>query len=259
MKLGLVTYMWGAKWDLPTLIRNCEATGFAGVELRTTHAHGVEPTLSRDERMEVRRRFADSQVTCVGLGSACEYHSTDPDVVAQNIGLTKQFIVLAHDVGASGVKVRPNGFNRGEEPRRTIERIGTALRECGQFAEGYGQEIRVEVHGNGTKAPSAMAEIMQVADHPSVRVCWNSNDGETVDGSLRPSFDLLKDYQGAVVHIHDLYDRNYPYRELFALLRENGFEGYTLSESPATDDPLRVMRYYRALWEELNRPAHAGR
>jgi sugar phosphate isomerase/epimerase len=258
MKLGLVTYMWGAKWDLPTLIRNCEATGFAGVELRTTHAHGVEATLSRDERMDVRKRFADSPVVCVGLGSACEYHSPDPDVVAQNIELTKQFVVLAHDIGSSGVKVRPNGFNRGEEPRRTIERIGAALRECGRFADGYGQEIRVEVHGNGTKAPSVMAEIMQAADHPSVRVCWNSNDGETVDGSLRQSFDLLKHHLGAVVHIHDLYDRSYPYRELFALLRASGFEGYTLSESPATDDPLRVMRYYRALWEELNGPRRAG-
>ena len=103
MKLGLVTYMWGAKWDLPTLIRNCEATGFAGVELRTTHAHGVETTLSRDERMDVRKRFADSPVVCVGMGSACEYHSPDPDVVAQNIELTKQFVVLAHDIGSSGV------------------------------------------------------------------------------------------------------------------------------------------------------------
>lgn len=253
MKLGMVTYMWGAKWDLPTLIKNCESTGFDGVELRTTHAHGVEPSLSRQERMEVRMRFADSAVECVGLGTACEYHSPDPAVVAQNIELTKQFVVLAHDVGASGVKVRPNGFNKGEDPKTTIARIGAALRECGEFAVGYGQEIRVEVHGRGTSAPPMMAEIMRAADHPSVRICWNSNAGETVDDSLKSSFDLLKPWLGRVVHIHELYDREYPYRELFALLKESGFDGYTLSESPATDDPLRVMRYYRALWEELTR------
>ena len=35
MKLGLVTYLWGRDWDLPTLIANCEKTGFLGVELRT--------------------------------------------------------------------------------------------------------------------------------------------------------------------------------------------------------------------------------
>ena len=42
MKLGIVTYNIGKDWDLDTLIANCEGTGFDGVELRTTHAHGVE-------------------------------------------------------------------------------------------------------------------------------------------------------------------------------------------------------------------------
>ena len=31
LKLGLVTYNWGKDWDLPTVIANCEATGYAGV------------------------------------------------------------------------------------------------------------------------------------------------------------------------------------------------------------------------------------
>ena len=134
MKLGLVTYMWGAEWDLPTLIKNCEATGFGGVELRSTHKHGVEPSLTKVQRVEVRKRFADSTVTCVGPGSACEYHSPDHGIVQQNVELTKQFILLSEDIGGSGVKVRPNGFNKGEDESRTIERIGLALRECGQFA-----------------------------------------------------------------------------------------------------------------------------
>ena len=42
MKLGLVTYQWAKDWDLPTLIANCEKTGYSGVELRVDHAHKVE-------------------------------------------------------------------------------------------------------------------------------------------------------------------------------------------------------------------------
>ena len=253
MKLGLVTYMWGAEWDLPTLIKNCEATGFAGAELRSTHKHGVEPALTKDQRIEVRQRFADSKVACVGLGSACEYHSPDHGVVRQNIELTKQFVLLSEEIGGSGVKVRPNGLNKGEEAQRTVERIGLALRECGEFAADHGQEIRVEVHGGGTQQPAVMRDIMVVADHPRVLVCWNSNPGETVNGSLKSSFELLKNKLGATVHIHDLYDADYPYRELFTLLRSVKYRGWCLSESPATTDPLRVMRYYKALWEELTR------
>ena len=59
MQLGLVTYNWGRGWDLPTVIKNCEQTGFAGVELRSTHKHGVEISIDSDRRKEVAKRFAD--------------------------------------------------------------------------------------------------------------------------------------------------------------------------------------------------------
>ncbi len=251
MKVGMVTYLWGAKWDLPTLIKNCEQTGIDGVELRSTHKHGVEVSLNKSQRDDVKRRFADSRTTLVGLGSACEYHSADHGVVQHNIELTRKFLELSRDVGGSGVKVRPNGFVKGEDRRRTIERIGKALMTCARFAEDLGQQIRLEVHGRGTKDPKVIRQIVDVADHPRVTVCWNSNPGETIGGSLKTNFDLLAKRIGDVVHIHDLYERSYPYRELFSLLKTSGFKGWCLSESPPTSDPLRVMRYYRALFDEL--------
>lgn len=250
MKLGIVTYMWGAEWDLPTLIKNCAQTGFEGVELRTTHKHGVEISLSKAERAEVRKRFEDSPVKFVGPGTACEYQNSDHGIVQQQIELTKKFVELSADIGGTGVKVRPNGFAKGVEQNKTIEQIGLSLRECAKFGEAFGQEIRVEVHGSGTADPAVMQKIMQVADHPKVVVCWNSNPGETVNGSLAHSFGLLKNKLGGTVHIHDLYDKQYPYRELFKLLRDQNYKGYCLSESPPTTDPIRVMHYYRALFDE---------
>ena len=254
MKLGLVTYMWGADWDVPTLIKNCEATGFEGVELRSTHKHGVEPTLNAAERREIKQRFADSKVVCVGLGSACEYHDPDHGIVLQNVELTKKFVELSRDVGGSGVKVRPNKLVTGEDRQRTVARIAEALVECGKFAAEHGQEIRVEVHGTGTSQPQVIREIMDAAQHPQVKVCWNSNPGETINGSLKHNFDLLKSRFGQTVHMHDLYDPEYPYRELAGLLHGMNYKGYCLSESPPTTDPLRVMRYYKALWDEFIRP-----
>jgi len=79
MKLGTVTYNLAQDWDIDTIIKNCEAAKFQGVELRTTHAHKVEVKLGKDERDRVRKRFADSAVELMGLGSAFDYHTPDQD------------------------------------------------------------------------------------------------------------------------------------------------------------------------------------
>ncbi len=57
MAYGLVTYMWGAEWTLDELLDRCVASGVRGVELRTTHRHGVEPTLTATERRQVAKKF----------------------------------------------------------------------------------------------------------------------------------------------------------------------------------------------------------
>ena len=78
LKIGAVTYNIAKDWDVPTIIKNFTAAGLDGVELRTTHAHGVEPSLSAAARAEVRKQFEGSAVKIAGLGTTCEYHSPDP-------------------------------------------------------------------------------------------------------------------------------------------------------------------------------------
>ena len=134
MHLGLETYNLAKDWDLTTIIDNCQETGFEGVELRTTHAHGVEAELNAAERDQVKARFADSSVELVGLGTAFEFDSVDPAEVKANVEGTKKYLELARDLGVSGVKVQPNKIHEDEGvPReKTFEQIGLALRRFGQ-------------------------------------------------------------------------------------------------------------------------------
>ena len=247
--LGLVTYNLAKDWDIDTIIKNCEKTGFEGVELRTTHKHGVEPSISKARRTEVKTRFADSRVRLVSLGTTCEYESPDPAVVGKNIEETRRWCELAQDLGCMGVKVRPNGFPRDVPHEKTLDQIGRALTKCGDAARGAGVEIWLEVHGKGTQLTPNIHRILTVANHPSVGACWNSNPTDVESCSVQKGFDLLKPWIKSC-HITNLEDRNYPWHELFILLGAIGFDRYTLCEvGEPSCEPIRFMKYYRALWE----------
>jgi sugar phosphate isomerase/epimerase len=246
-QLGIVTYNIAKDWDLPTILSRLEKLGYEGVELRTTHAHKVEVTLSKSARDDIRKRFADSAVQLAGLGSAFEYHAADPGIVRKNIEGTKEYVRLAHDVGAPGVKVRPNGVPRGADLDATLRQIGRALHEIGEDATGFGVAIRVEVHGSVTSDLNNFSKILAYADHPNVFACWNSNASDVKRGSIKETFALVapKIHE---VHLRDLSDEDYPWRELFALLKAQNYQNFTLAEIPESPDPERVLRYFRSLW-----------
>ena len=251
-RLGIVTYNIAAKWDVPTILRVCRAVGLAAVELRTTHKHGVEPTLSAAGRREVRRRFADAGVELWGCGTVCEFHSPDPAVVRRNIETCRQFIQLVADIGGKGVKVRPNGLPSSVPIPRTLAQIGQALATCGQAAADANVEIWLEVHGSGTQHPPHIATIMRAANHPRVGVTWNSNGTDVVNGSVSEYFKLLRPWIKSC-HINELTS-GYPYRELFRLFRETNYDRVTLAEIQGMPDVAsgqRLMRYYKGLWSEL--------
>jgi len=250
MRLGLVTYNLAKDWDIETIIENCEETGFEGVELRTTHAHGVEVDLNPAQRAEVKQRFTDSGVELAGLGSAFEYDAVDPEEVRRNVEGTQEYVKLAHDLGVPGVKVRPNKVHDDEGvPReQTFEQIGKSLRECGNFAKDLGVQIRLEVHGRVTCEVPNIRKILDYADHDNVFVCWNSNMQDIVDGSIDANFSLLKE-EIRLVHITELWNE-YPWRRLFELLQGSGYQGFCLAEIPESPEPVRLMRYYRTLRRE---------
>ena len=247
IKLGTVTYNLAKDWDLDTIIKNCEEAKFEGVELRTSHAHKVEVNLTASQREDVRKKFHDSNVELMGLGSAFEYHTPDQAQLRKDIEATKEYIRLAHDVGAPGVKVRPNGFPKEVPQQKTLEQIGKSLREIGQFGDSHGVQIRLEVHGTGTSLLPNIRKIMDVANHPNVGVCWNSNATDLDGQGFDFNFDLVKD-KIFTVHLRDLYLEDYPFRRLFKRLNEAGFTGYCLAEIPESKDPIRVMKYFRSLF-----------
>ena len=243
MKLGLVTYQWGKDWDLPTLIANCEETGFLGVELRTQHAHGVEISLSAGERAEVKKRFADSPVTCVGYGSNFEYHSTDQAAVKENIEGTKAYLKLCKDIGATGIKVKPNGIPEEVSREKTIAQIASSLNEVGRYASDLGQSVRVEVHGKVSQEIPNMKAIFEQVREKSVTMCWNCNDQDLLPPGLEENFHSVKKWFGDTVHIRELNVGEYPYQQLMNLFTDIKYQGWILLEARTNpEDRIAAMK-----------------
>lgn len=251
IRYGLVTYQWGKDWDLPTLLKNCEQAKALGVELRTTHKHGVEPSLNEAQRTEVRQRFENSPVQFVGIGSDERFDNPDPAVVKKAIEATKAFIRLSHDIGGTGVKVKPDSFHKDVLREKTIAQIGKALNEVAEFATGFGQQIRLEVHGQCAQLPTIKA-ILDVADNPNVAICWNCNQQDLEAPGIEHNFNLVKDRLGRTTHIHRLDSKNYPWTQLLDLYVKADYSGWMmLEEGVIPTDPAGELIEQRKLFDTM--------
>ena len=254
LKLGLMTYMVGSKWDIETIIKNCKETGFEHVQLRTTHAHGVEVTLTSSQRADVKKRFADAGLA-ISLASAFQYHYTDAAELRKNIEGTKQYLQLAADVGALGIRVFPNAAPKEGDPTREkiLEQIGKSVSECATTGYNLGVQVRLEEHGQGTANIPVIRQILDYANNPHVYIIWNnSNSDYTGEGlpkgyegmGLEAQFNLVKDRIGNV-HLRELFT-DYPWRQLFSLLSKSGYKGYLDIElADQSCEPVRMMKNYR--------------
>ena len=252
MKLGFVTYLWGKDWDQDTLIRNLTASQIHGVELRVEHAHGVSPKLTPEERKLVRKKFGDSPVQIVGMGTNQQYDYVEPAKLRESIDQTKAFFQLSHDIGGAGVKVKPNQFRPGIPHEKTIEQIGLALKELAAFGADMGQKLRLEVHGNETQELTNIKAIMDVADHPNATVCWNCNPEDLHGDGLEANFNLVKSRLGDTCHVRELDDPTYPYQDLMNLFTKNNYGGWILLEC-RTDpqDKVQALIAQRGIFERM--------
>ena len=251
LKIGLHTFNIGKNWDIETIIKNCTEAEWQSVELRTTHAHGVEVTLSAAERDAVKKRFEDSALEKISLSSGFFYHSPDPAELKQNIEGTKEFTLLAKDVGAIGIRVFPNALPDGVPVEKTIEQIAKALDEVCEFGYNNGVEIRTCVHGKKTNRVTVIKQIIDQANSPHVYVNWNCDKNDSEGEGFEYNFNSIKDRIKGV-HMHELWNPEYPYRLFFKLLAESGFENYCNCEiGRESCEPLEFMKYYRGLFLAL--------
>lgn len=260
LKFGLTSYQWGADWDIPTMITNCSRAKALGVELRTSakYKHGVEIDIAAERRREVKKTFADSPVKLVGINSAERFDLPDPAALRAAIENAKAHVKLAHDVGATGIRVFPNAFHKEVPEEQTLAQIAKSLNELGRFARDYGQRIRIENHGPvGTLAN--LRKIMDQVDQKNVGIKLNGDARENEGGRFAQNFALIKDRLGDTLHMRMLRESEFPYQLQWDLLIGAGWDGWCfVEESVKVPDRVQSLIEERQMWEKMVAKSVAG-
>ena len=91
-----------------------------------------------------------------------------------------------------------------------------------------------------------MKAIFEIADHPNVGVCWNSNGEDLQGAGLEANFNLVKDRFADTVHVRELDEGDYPYAQLMRLFLAMNYSGWILLEARKNpDDKIAAMTQQR--------------
>lgn len=253
MKLSLDTYSIGQTLTLRDLMALLPAAGYDAVEFRSEagQVHGVELEASKAERRRIRTLLNEAGIEVSVLSTSQRFESPDPKVRQAAIDRSKQFVELADDMGAKGIRVFGNDFPEGSNKPDVIQYVGESIREIGEFAEGTDDvEVLLEMHGQFYYWEYCL-EAVKIADNPRVWINYNSDLRDLIDGSVAYTFGKVCDYVHHV-HMHRMEQDVFPYVELFTMLKAAGYDRYlSLEEGYRDGGEKKVIELYAAVYRGL--------
>lgn len=253
MKLSLDTYSIGQNLTLRRILELLPAAGYDGVEFRCEagQAHGVEPETEPAERRRVLTLLDEAGLEVSCLSTSQRFESPSPSERAVVIERVKQFIDLAADLRCPFIRTFGNNFPPGIAKSDVVKYVGESLRACGEYAEGKGVTVLLEMHGEFYYWEYCLNAV-KIADHPNVAINYNSDKRDIVDGSVAFTMGQVKD-RVKHTHIHDMSDNSYPWIELFSILKGMDYP-YWCSLEQGYKEPAgaeKVIELYAALFRSL--------
>ncbi|MEX2579868.1 MAG: hypothetical protein WD342_12490 [Verrucomicrobiales bacterium] len=255
-RLGLVTEGVAADWTLEEMLLKYERFGFDAAGVVLGRGHGI----SLEANFDARRQFLErtTNKTDVDLFSIETPCTLDPATAEAHVALAAEHALLAFETNTEGIVVRPCAEIGDGQPAsaKRVDEAGDVLKAMAEAAAAHDREIWLEMSGDAPGLPATLRKIVERCDHPAAGIAWNCRIADVRGGSVAGAFDEVREHLRCV-HLGELWTA-YPYADLFRLLRESGYDRYTLARIPATPDPERVLRYYRRLWEALSAPGVAA-
>ena len=251
MHLGLMAYQMAKEWDIETTAKMCKEGKMESFEFLAEPAYKQKISLDMQpaEAKKTRKTFTDAGVHIAGLAISERYDWPNVGQVKEAIARTKQYMLLAVDLGAPRLRVLGDKFHDNEPKAWTTARVANALSEIVHYSAGLGVDIGFEMH-NGFAGWEDALEVVKKVNHPRCYLVHNSQVQNTPPEDFDRVFEILRPHIGHV-HLHDLLDSKFPYKKFIKKLRDSNYEGHCSLELDPSQDPLRVLHLTRALFEEF--------
>lgn len=250
MKLGFMTSMAQDK-TIPELIDLARTYGYQGIEFRPEwkQAHGLELAMSKGERKEARKRFADAGIEISAVSPGVKFLKDDRD---QQLDMMYRYIELAADVGAPCIRFFADPLPKDPALRRESHKVQAAYQaKAAERAYEAGVLLALETHGNSIGVDAG--EMMFLAGFPpALRVNWHLSHslkrGEDADTAYRH-------IKGRVVHVHFSFPEDpeamKPIRRQFELLLHDGYTDYFSVEIIKKGDNRNLLKAHSQKWQTL--------
>ncbi|MCG8406057.1 MAG: sugar phosphate isomerase/epimerase [Phycisphaerales bacterium] len=197
-------------WDLATMVEKAKEYGYQGIELRglegQMHLPLAPQLASNPAKIAMLMRETGVEIVCLSTSAA--FHMRDGKEVAKNQSDVREYIELAGKLECPYVRVFGAEIPKlrfkllGYERRETVlARIATSLRELASYAAAHRVTILIENSGDFQDS-AAMWYLVEAADSPAVKCCWNPLNAAT--RNERPTISIPRlGLKIGMVHLSD--------------------------------------------------------
>jgi len=260
MKIGILEDCLGQPWT--TAFAEAAAAGFDGVELGVKGDYAATELWSAEGRRALvqRAQEAGAEIASLCLHALWQFSFAHPDgtVRATAQKITTSAIRFAAELGVSAilVPVTPGPEVGPEEgTRRWIEE----MKKCAPVAEEHQVRLGLENVGRGYgKSAAELCHLTDAVGSPGVGVYYDVGNATAFGHDPVEEIHQLGE-RIVQVHVKDwgggplLGEGQVKLAESIAALRDIGYDGYLVLETPATDNPRRAAEhngaFVRKLWE----------
>ena len=188
MKLGFTTYQLPQNLNFEESIRLAKKTGCAGIDFRTgnVYKHGVEVSLSPEERRQMRRMLEDNYLELASINSEYSFDNPDENERRKSIEGAKQCCLLASDFGSRLVRLFGN-IIRTDDAHETVKYVSDAIREVCDYAATKGMNVELEVFDYDMDKAALIGPAPYAAQFAADMRTTHSNFGLLVDLSHFPT------------------------------------------------------------------------